>query len=81
MKIIEKMSAKARDNYHTYTVQFKPEEPLEVVSVTPSGVVESLKTIEIEYSDVVSGTYKSTSSSKIYVGSPLNKASFTVDGN
>ena len=73
-------TAKARDNYHTYTVKFKPEEPLEVVSVTPSGVVESLKTIEIEYSDVISGTYKSTSSSKIYVGSPLNKASFTVNG-
>ena len=67
-------------NVHTYTVSFKPEVPLTVVSMTPDEPVESLKTIEIEYSDVISGTYKSTSSSKIYVGSPLNKASFTVNG-
>ena len=70
----------ARSNFHTYTVSFKPEEPLTVVSVTPNETVESLKTIKVEYSDVISGTYKSTSSSKIYLGSPLNKASFTVDG-
>ncbi len=73
-------TATARSNFHTYTVSFKPEEPLTVVSVTPAAPVESLKIIKVEYSDEISGTYSSASSSKIYVGSVLNKASFAVDG-
>ena len=75
-----KRAAKASGNHHTYTVAFKPEEPLTVVSVTPGTAVESLRTIAIEYSDVISGTYKPTSSTKIYVGTVLNKASFSVNG-
>ena len=75
-----KRAARASGNVHTYTVSFKPEEPLAVVSVTPDEPVESLKTITLEYSDVISGAYKSTASSKIYVGTVLNKASFKVDG-
>ncbi len=76
-----KRATRASGNVHTYTVSFKPEEPLTVVSVTPDEPVESLKTIAIEYSDAISGTYKSTSSTKIYVGTALNKASFSVKGN
>lgn len=75
-----KRAARASGNLHTYTVTFKQEEPLTVVSVSPDAAVESLRTIAIEYSDVISGTYKSTSSTKIYVGTALNKASFKVDG-
>ena len=75
-----KKATRAGSNMHTYTVTFKREDPLTIVSVTPDGPVESLKTIQIEFSDVVFDTYKSTSSQKIYVGSALNKASFKVDG-
>ena len=75
-----KKAARASSNVHTYTVTFKREDPLTVVSVTPDEPVESLKTIQVEYSDVIYGTYKSSASQKIYVGSKLNKASFKVDG-
>ena len=67
-------------NYHTYTVNFKTEEPLTVVAVTPDEVVESLKTITVEYSDEIAGTYSANAASKIYVGSSNNTASFSVSG-
>ena len=67
-------------NYHTYTVNFKTEEPLTVVSVTPDEAVESLKTITVEYSDEIAGTYSASAASKIYVGSSNNTASFSVSG-
>ena len=67
-------------NVHTYTVTFSTEEPLEVVSVTPVEVVESLKSMTVEYSDEITGTYNAGSASKIYVGSSSNTASFSVDG-
>ena len=72
--------AAASGNFHTYTVQFKTEEPLSVVAVTPDEVVESLKTITIEYSDEIEGKYSESASSKIYVGSNSNTASFSVSG-
>lgn len=72
--------AAASGNFHTYTVQFKTEEPLSVVAVTPDEVVESLKTITIEYSDEIEGKYSESASSKIYVGSSSNTASFSVSG-
>lgn len=75
-----KKAARASNNVHTYTVTFKREDPLTVVSVTPDEPVESLKTIQVEYSDVIYGTYKSSALQQIYVGSKLNKASFKVDG-
>ena len=68
-------------NVHTYTVTFSTEAPLEVVSVTPVEVVESLKTITVEYSDEISGTYNAGSASKIYIGSSSNTASYSVSGN
>ena len=67
-------------NVHTYTVTFSTEEPLEVVSVTPVEVVESLKSMTVEYSDEITGIYNAGSASKIYVGSSSNTASFSVDG-
>lgn len=70
----------ASGNCHTYTVNFKTEEPLTVAAVTPTGVVESLKTITIEYSDEIAGTYNASAASKIYVGSNNNTASFSVSG-
>ena len=65
-------------NFHTYTVAFKTEEPLTVVSVNPSEAVESLKTITVEYSDEIAGTYSASATSKISVGG--NNASFSVSG-
>ena len=64
-------------NVHTYTVNFKT---VDIVAVTPNEVLESLKTITIEYSDEITGTYNASASSKIYVGSKNNTASFTVSG-
>ena len=55
-------------------------DPVTVVKVTPSGEVESLKTITVEYSDEIAGTYNAANSTKIYVGSAANKASFSVSG-
>ena len=55
-------------------------DPVTVVKVTPSGEVESLKTITVEYSDEISGTYNAANATKIYVGSAANKASFSVSG-
>ncbi len=65
-------------NFNTYTVAFKTEEPLTVVSVNPSEAVESLKTITVEYSDEIAGTYSASATSKISVGG--NTASFSVSG-
>ena len=65
-------------NFHTYKISFMPDEPLEVLSVTPEQPVESLKTIKIEYNDTIL-VAKSISMQKIYVGSTLNKASFDID--
>ena len=67
-------------NFHTYTVAFKTEEPLTVVSVNPNEAVESLKTITVEYSDEIAGAYNASAASKIYVGSSSNTASFNVSG-
>ena len=67
-------------NFHTYTVAFKTEEPLTVVSVNPNEAVESLKTITVEYSDEIAGAYNASAASKIYVGSTANTASFSVSG-
>ena len=55
-------------------------DPVTVVKVTPSGEVESLKTITVEYSDEIAGTYNAANATKIYVGSANNKASFSVSG-
>ena len=67
-------------NVHTYTVNFKTEEPLTIVGVTPTAAVESLKTITVEFSDEIAGTYNESAASKIYLGSSNNAASFTVSG-
>ena len=55
-------------------------DPVTVVKVTPSGEVESLKTITVEYSDEIAGAYNAANATKIYVGSAANKASFSVSG-
>ena len=55
-------------------------DPVTVVKVTPSGEVESLETITVEYSDEIAGTYNAANATKIYVGSANNKASFSVSG-
>ena len=57
------------------------EEPLEVVSVTPTEPVESLSRITIRFNDEIMGTYDSSSLKKIYLGSSDNVASFRVIGN
>ena len=55
-------------------------DPVTVVKYTPSGEVESLETITVEYSDEIAGTYNAANATKIYVGSANNKASFSVSG-
>ena len=75
-----KNMAAASSNIHTYTINFKTVEPLAVVDVTPDETVESLKTITLEYNDEIAGTYSASNTSKIYLGSSNNTASFSVNG-
>ena len=77
--IITRESGKevSSNNEIVFTVE-APE--LKVVKKTPDMPVWNLRNISIEYSDEIVGTYNANSSSKIYMDSIVNAASFSVNG-